>query len=103
MLQNNLRNLFVFCINVDIDEILLLEKHPINIIEKNKGLGVDFFSYFPLFFYMCSTCMVKSALLKVFFLKQSDTLQTYYRQIEQGQEEVATKKIIFDKMTATLT
>ena len=35
VLLNNLRNLFMFCINVDIDETLLLEK--------NNGLGLNSF------------------------------------------------------------
>ena len=39
ILLNNLRNLFVFCITVDIDKLLLLHKH--------KGLGLIFWSYFP--------------------------------------------------------
>ena len=39
VLRNNLRNLFIFCIKVDIDEILLLEK--------NKGLGINCLELFP--------------------------------------------------------
>ena len=35
ILQNNLRNLFIFCINVHTDKMLLLDK--------NKSLGVSFF------------------------------------------------------------
>ena len=35
ILQNSLGNLFIFCINGDIDEMLLLEK--------NKGLGINSF------------------------------------------------------------
>ena len=33
ILLNDLRNLFIFCTDVDIDEVLLLDK--------NKGLGID--------------------------------------------------------------
>ena len=43
ILLNNMRNLFIFCINVDIDE--MLQSH------NNKGLGINSFkSYFPLLF-----------------------------------------------------
>ena len=35
ILLNNFRDLFIFCINVDIDKILLLDK--------NKGLGIKSF------------------------------------------------------------
>ena len=35
ILLNSLRNLFIFCVNVDIDEILLLQN--------NKGQRVNFF------------------------------------------------------------
>ena len=43
ILLNNVRNLFIFCINVDIDEMLLLQE--------SKGLGVDSFKIISLFFY----------------------------------------------------
>ena len=35
VLLNNLRNLLIFCINVDIDKMLLLQK--------NEGLGINSF------------------------------------------------------------
>ena len=41
MLLNNFRNLFIFCINIDIDEVLLLDK--------NKDLGLIFYSHFPFY------------------------------------------------------
>ena len=45
ILLNSLRNLFIFCVTVDIDEILLLEK--------KKGHSDQFFySYFPSFSYL---------------------------------------------------
>ena len=40
ILLNNLRNLFIFCINVDIDKMLLLHK--------NKGLEANFFEVISL-------------------------------------------------------
>ena len=39
ILLNNFRDLFIFCINIDIDELLLSDK--------NKGLGVNFLELFP--------------------------------------------------------
>ena len=42
ILLNNFRDLFIFCINVDTDEIFLLEK--------NKGLWVNFFRVIFLFY-----------------------------------------------------
>ena len=39
VLFNNFSNIFIFCINIDIDEVLLLEK--------NKGLGLIPLQLFP--------------------------------------------------------
>ena len=37
---NNFRNLFIFCVNIDIDELLLLDK--------NKNLGLISLESFPI-------------------------------------------------------
>ena len=46
ILLNNFRNLFIFCINFDIDEVLLLDK--------NKDLGINSFRVFFFFFFFCN-------------------------------------------------